>query len=143
MPDAGPVILVAGTPDAIRTATEVLGPSYTYRVALSVEEAIGKLSSDVDLIVCNVSFDGSRMFDFMHAARSSAQGRAVPIVCFRNHDRPLSRSMHSVIDLSVCAFERASFVVLYSITRQDGLESALSAFRGAVVNGLKERRLLA
>ena len=143
MPDDGPIILVAGTPNAIRTAQDVLGPSYGYRVALSVEEAIGMLSSGIDLIVCSVSFDGSRMFDFMQAARSSAQTRAIPIVCFRNHDRPLSRSMHNVIDLSVRAFERATFVDLYSLTRQDGLESALSAFRGAVVNGLKERRLLA
>ena len=143
MPDDGPIILVAGTPHAIRTAQDVLGPSYRYRAALSVEEAIGKLSSGVDLIVCNVSFDGSRMFDFMQAARSSAKTRAIPIVCFRNHDRPLSRSMHNVIDLSVRAFDRATFVDLYSLTRQDGLESALAAFRGAVANSLKERRLLA
>jgi len=134
MPDAAPVILLAGTLDAIATAKSVLGPDFSYRTAMSVHEATSQLRSDIDLVLCNVAFDESRMFEFIQVVRSSLADGIVPILCFRHHERALSKSTHDAIELAVRTFERVAFIDLYSLSRAQGAAYAQSALRQAVLS---------
>lgn len=133
---AGATVLVAGTAEAIATAKYTLGPDFAYLPAYSVDHAISLLSEDIDAIVCNVDFDDSRMFDFIHAARQSSAARLIPIICFRHHARPLSRATRDAIELALSMVAQTCFVDLYSITEKAGLSHALMALRGAVLNTL-------
>ena len=135
-PPAGATVLVAGTAEAIATAKYALGPDFASLPASSVDHAISLLSEDIDAIVCNVDFDDSRMFDFIHAARQSFAARLIPIICFRHQARPLSRTTRDAIELALSMVAQTCFVDLYSITEKAGLSHALMALRAAVLNTL-------
>ena len=137
MPDVDPIVLIAGTSDAIETAKQALGPAFSYRVAHSLEDAISQLSPDLDVILCNVAFDSSRMFDFIRAARSLRSPKIVPIICFRHPRRALSEATHHGLELSLQEFERTSFVDLYALSKQGTVGGALSALRQAVLTEIQ------
>jgi hypothetical protein len=124
--------LLAGTPEAIAFARRALGEAFSYRVVDSLDDALHSLSSDIDVILINVAFDDSRMFDFVRAVRSSDSERIIPIVCFRHHDRPLTQATHHAIELALGGVERASFVDLYALREQGDVAAATTALRETV-----------
>ena len=129
-------ILVAGTPDGITTAKHALGAGFSYLPAHDVDQAVSCLSAQGDVIVCDVAFDSSRMFDFVHAARQVPKARSIPIVCFRHQTRPLSRTTHEAIEAALGIFDLTSFVDLHALTAQASVSHALFAFRAAVLAAL-------
>jgi CheY-like chemotaxis protein len=134
---SGATILVAGTPEGIVTAKHALGTAFDYLPAHNVDEALSFLSAHVDVIVCDVAFDSSRMFDFVHAARQVPAVRPIPIVCFRHQTRPLTRTTHEAIENALGVFCLTRFVDLYALTVQVSVSHALSAFRAAVLGALE------
>ena len=98
---------------------------------------MSKISPDIDLVLTNVGFDGSRMFDLVRELRSPERKRTIPIICFRQ--RPLTDAMHHAIDLSLHEFERTSFVDLHELSKEGGKPRALYALREAVVEELCDR----
>ena len=81
--DMRPRVLLAGTAEAIDKFQALLGAEVEIIPARSVREALARADGDIDLILCNVRFDDSRMFDFLGALQEGAY-RHVPVVCFRN-----------------------------------------------------------
>ncbi len=132
---AAATILVAGTPEAVVTAKYALGTAFNYVPAYTIDQAASFLCAPVDVIVCNVAFDSSRMFDFIRAARQGPKSRTIPIVCFRQ--RPLSRTTHEAIENALGAFGLTTFVGLFALTAQAGVTHALLAFRAAVLAALR------
>ena len=133
---SGGTILVAGTPDGIATVKHALGANFSYLPGHDVDQAVSCLSAHVDVIVCDVAFDSSRMFDFVHAVRQVPKARSIPIVCFRHQTRPLSRTTHEAIEAALGIFDLTSFVDLYALTAQASVSHALIAFRTAVLAAL-------
>ena len=133
---SGGTILLAGTLEGIATAKHALGNTFSYLPAYDVDQALSFLSARVDVIVCDVAFDSSRMFDFVHAARQMPTVRSVPIVCFRHQTRPLTRTTHEAIEKALGIFVLTSFVDLYALTAQASVSHALLAFRAAVLAAL-------
>ena len=129
-------ILIAGTPEAIETARYALGGNFSYHLARTVDQAISLVSPDIDLILCNVSFDESRMLEFIRLAREAPASRHIPIVCFRQHRRAFKRSTYDAIEVVLGTYERTSFVDLYDVSQRGGLSNALLAFRAAVMKAL-------
>jgi hypothetical protein len=125
-------VLVAGTEDAMVAVVAALGDVFDYKFASSLDDALS-LVGTVALIICNVRFDDSRMFDFVRHVRARDAGQAVPIVCFRLPDRALSKAGHDAIEQAVSLFERVSFVDLYSIQTIRGKDAALLQLRDAVL----------
>lgn len=123
--------MIAGTPEAIETARYALGHGFEYRLAYTVEEAMSLLSPDIDLILCNVAFDDSRMFDFIREARSLPAPRAIPLICFRHQKRALTKAMHDAIETALSLFPETFFLDLYELNQQGGLLQALTTFREA------------
>ena len=134
-----PRVLLAGTQDAIDTVRAALGDLLDYICADSVETAIGHLDRDLDLILCNVRFDESRMFDFLRAVRERDVAQGIPVVCIRAHDRPLSPGTHDAIEAALREFDTACFVDLYSLSRESGGSAALAILRNTVFSRLKPR----
>ena len=58
-------VLVAGTQDVVDAARAALGADLELPAAYSVAEALKHIEGGVDLVLCNVRFDDSRMFDFI------------------------------------------------------------------------------
>jgi PleD family two-component response regulator len=104
-----PCILIAGTRHAIDVLAAVLGPDFEVTGATSLGEALRRVSS-ADLVICNVQFDDSRMFEFLHELEGRAGGRKVPIICCRIHQDPLSANVRRAIEHALEALGIAIFV---------------------------------
>lgn len=67
-----PRVLIAGTRQAVDVLSKVLGNDFELLSATSIAAALERLEEGVELVLCNVRFDDSRMFEFIHALRTPA-----------------------------------------------------------------------
>jgi hypothetical protein len=105
-----PCVLIAGTQQAIDVLQAVLGRDFALLSATSIHEALYLLDPHVELILCNVRFDDSRMFEFLHALQSTPAGRGVPVICCRIQPDPLSPKVRRAIEYALEALGIAIFV---------------------------------
>jgi CheY-like chemotaxis protein len=127
---ARPCSLVAGTPEALQTLTSLLSEDLDLLLARSVTEALGLVDSGIDLIICNVQFDESRMFDFLHELQKHP--RHVPVICCRTRPDPIRRGSKRAIELALEALGVGIFVDLAQL-RADYGEDADRMFRAMVL----------
>jgi len=128
-------VLVAGTQDAVDTARAVLGGEFELAAAYSVAEALKEVEGGVELVLCNVRFDDSRMFDFL-GALDEGEFRRVPVVCFRMEGGSLPPAMERSVELALRELGIAAFVDLPALSRVLGAEAAVQALRARVLEGL-------
>jgi response regulator RpfG family c-di-GMP phosphodiesterase len=138
MNPARPRVLIAGTPEALETLKALLSDEVDIVAARSVREAVGLLDSGVHLVICNIRFDESRMFDFLHEVqRKSERGPSLPVVCCRTHGDPLPSAAKRAIELALEALGVGSFVDLAQLQSEHG-ESAHAIFRAMVLARLRQ-----
>jgi CheY-like chemotaxis protein len=124
-------ILVAGTREAVRAIRRIVGKDAEIVAAYSTVEALRRLEESLDLIVCNVRFDESRMFDFLQAVKSRAP--ALPIVCCRVSTAELSGPVHHAIELALDVLGIEKFVDCAPVYREKGEAGAAEALRQAIL----------
>lgn len=137
--DPRPRVLVAGTRQGIATVREVLGEEAELVGAVSVSEALEQVDRGVALIICNVRFDDSRMFDFLGALSGRPAARGVPVICCRVLHRPLSAGARRAIALALEALGVEEFVDMQAIGEEHGSEAAREALRRATLARLERR----
>jgi hypothetical protein len=133
-------VLVAGTREAVDSAQAALGGEFELLTAYSVAEALERVESGVELVLCNVRFDDSRMFDFLGALKANPPARAPPVVCFRVMRSRMSVGARRGIELALEALGVAVFLDLYELEQQHGAEAAQAALRAAVARYLAKER---
>jgi hypothetical protein len=130
-------VLVAGTHDVVDAARAALGTELELVPAYSVDEAL-KAVEGVELVLCSVRFDDSRMFDFLGALNAKPDARRVPVICCRVAAAPLSAGARRGIELALEALGVLAFLDLYELEQRDGPESAAAALRAAVMAQLRK-----
>jgi hypothetical protein len=136
---ARPRVLVAGTRLGIDLVREVLAEDAELIGAQSVVEALAEVDRGVELIVCNIRFDDSRMFDFLGALGDRPTARGVPVICCRVLHRPLSVGSRRAIALALEALGVAEFVDMQVIEEEQGTDAARQALRRAALSRLEKR----
>ena len=126
-----PRILVAGTREAVRALRALLVDDAELIAAYSTEDALALIDRGPDLVVCNVRFDESRMFDFLQAGR--ARSPALPIVCCRVSVTELRATVHHAIELALDALGIETFVDCAPLYRERGEAGAADALRRAIL----------
>lgn len=126
-------VLVAGTQDVIDAARAALGGELELAAAYSVAEALKQVESGVELVLCNVRFDDSRMFDFLGALNAMPRSRRLPVVCCRVARVPVSAGARRGIELALEALGVVAFLDMYELEARDGPEGARAALRAAVM----------
>jgi response regulator RpfG family c-di-GMP phosphodiesterase len=126
-------VLVAGTQEVVDAARTVLGGELELAAAYSVAEALREVQGGVDLVLCNVRFDDSRMFDFLGALNAMPPSRRVPVICCRVARAPLSGGSRRGIELALEALGVAAFLDMHELEQRDGLAAAQAALREAVM----------
>ena len=121
---------MAGTREAVRAIQRIVGSDAEIVAASSTDAALKRLDARVDLIVCNVRFDESRMFDFLQAVKSRAP--AIPIVCCRVSTVELSESARHAIEMALETLGIRSFVDCAPLYRVKGEAGAAEALRRAI-----------
>ncbi len=132
-------VLVAGTRHGIAAVREVLGEEAQLIGAQSVAEALARVDEGVELIICNIRFDDSRMFDFLGALGERPAARGVPVICCRVLHRRLSVGARRAIALALEALGVAEFVDMQAIEEQQGSDAARQALRRAALSRLQKR----
>ena len=133
-------MLVAGTREAVDMAQAVLGTEFELLTAYSVAEGLERVRSGVGLVLCNVRFDDSRMFDFLGALNANPPVRPAPVVCYRVMRTRMSVGARRGIELALEALGVSVFLDLYELEQQHGAEMAHAALRTAVARYLRKER---
>ncbi|MFL6566020.1 MAG: hypothetical protein ACJ8G5_13885 [Burkholderiales bacterium] len=126
-------VLVAGTQDVVDAAHAALGADFELAAAYSVAEALKQVEGGVDLVLCNVRFDDSRMFDFLGALNSMPSSRRLPVVCCRVARTPVSGGARRGIELALEALGVLAFLDMHELETREGSEAARAALRAAVM----------
>ena len=129
-------VLVAGTQDVVDAARAALGEDFELAAAYSVAEALKHVEGGVDLVLCNVRFDDSRMFDFLGALNAMPRARRLPVVCCRVARSPVSAGARRGIELALEALGVVAFLEMHELEARDGPEAARAALRAAVMSHL-------
>jgi CheY-like chemotaxis protein len=127
-------ILIAGTRDAIEALSEVL---HHDAELVSAREALDLFDARVDMVVCNVRFDESRMFDFLLALRQKPGGANVRVVSFRIAGAELSQRMRASIKAALEALGVRTFVDVPQLEPIYGRQVALETLRQVILQALK------
>jgi hypothetical protein len=129
-------VLVAGTQEVIDTAQALFGGEAELLSASSVAEALKQAEAGIDLVLCNVRFDDSRMFDFLGALNAMPPARQLPVICCRMQRTPLSGGARRGIELALEALGVVAFVDMYELEQQHGAAAAQAALRDLVLTHL-------
>jgi response regulator RpfG family c-di-GMP phosphodiesterase len=135
-PPSRPRVLVAGTQEVIDAAHAVFGGALQLTSAYSVAEALRQVEKGVDLVLCNVRFDDSRMFDFLGALNAMPPARQVPVICCRMLRTPMSAGSRRGIELALEALGVVAFVDMHDLEQKYGAPAAQAALRDAVMRHL-------
>jgi hypothetical protein len=128
--------LVAGTSEAIALVERLVGDLVELYPARSVGEALATMEVPLGMVLCDLRFDDSRMFDFLHAARSSAALSGVPIVCFRMQGARLPARVRRAVELALDGLEVDTFLDLHQLAEEQGAAAAEEALRRLVMQSL-------
>ena len=126
-------VLVAGTQDVVDAARAALGEDLELAAAYSVAEALKHVEGGVDLVLCNVRFDDSRMFDFLGALNAMPRSRRLPVVCCRVARSPVSAGARRGIELALESLGVIAFLDMHELESREGAEAARAALRAAVM----------
>ena len=125
-------VLVAGTQEVIDAARAALGAELELATAYSVSDALRHVEGGVELVLCNVRFDDSRMFDFLGALNAMPRA-GPPVICCRVARGPMSAGARRGIELALEALGVVAFLDMYELESRDGPVAAQAALREAVM----------
>ena len=126
-------VLVAGTQDVVDAARAALGRELELATAYSVTEALKAVEGGVELVLCNVRFDDSRMFDFLGALNAMPRSRRLPVLCCRVARHPVSAGARRGIELALEALGVLAFLDMHELEARDGPEAARAVLRATVM----------
>jgi len=87
-------------------------------------------SGDIDVVLCSIHFDESRMFELLHFAQQTAPH--VPFVCCRMLHSPFNGSVIDGIARSAEAQGARGFIDFHEMQRREGTAAAAAKFSEAV-----------
>jgi hypothetical protein len=122
-------ILIADRPQGIETLHNVLGDSVELIAASSIDAAIRALAKPIDLVICGLHFDDSRMFDLLIYAHGNSHTCRIPFLIFRDLELELDRIIFKSLEISAKSLGAAGFVDLFTLKKETGISSADEKFR--------------
>lgn len=126
-------VLAADTPEGVNTLRNVLGHTLEIVEAGCFEGALKQSSSGIDLIICGIHFDESRMYDLLRLVKANPVTRAIPFICFRDMDSALSPPVLESLQIACNALGAVAFIDLFQLKTIHGLQNADARFRDIVL----------
>ena len=125
-------ILVADVAGGVETLRHVVGPAAEIVGAATLDEALAALRDGVDLVICGIHFDQSRMFDLLRLAKADRATRDTPFVCFRHLDSELPQQVFESLQIACVALGAIGFVDLFELRSRYGVHEADTRLRATV-----------
>jgi hypothetical protein len=122
-------ILVADVPAGVRTVENVIGTSATVIGTNTLDEAVSLLRKGVDLLVCGIHFDDSRMFDLLRLAKADPSIRAIPFLCFWDMDSELTLPIFESLQIACQTLGAVELIDRFQMKLRFGSGEADERFR--------------
>jgi hypothetical protein len=132
-----PRILVAVTPEGFPVVARILGGVAQVRPVFSEAKAVELLEGGIDLVLCSLRFDESRMLDLVRDAMRSVSH--VPCICCRVMKSELAHDLMRGAFVAAGTLGAVGFIDLPELEQQLGREAAEERFRQMVLAQLPER----
>ncbi|HEX6321207.1 MAG TPA: hypothetical protein VFZ84_20260 [Burkholderiales bacterium] len=126
-----PRLLLAGTPSGLRVLCPLLDGEAELLTAETLPQATRLLGPDVDVILCTLRFDESRMFDFLRVAKRSAPD--VAFVCCRATPGTISERAIEAIALAARSAGAAGYLDLARLRGRYGVAAGDAKFRAILL----------
>lgn len=126
-------ILVAAMRPTIRTVQELFAGEAKVISATRMAEALRLLRGGVDVILCSVQFDESRMFEFLRVVKSNPRTRAIPFICFRHLDSVLRPTSFRGLEMA-CKAWGAEFLDVSALRADPSAAEAQARFKQRVLS---------
>jgi len=124
-----PHILVAATQESRDRVRLTLDGHFSYLFTTSAAEAHKALESEIEAVLCALTFDESGMFDLLRYVRDNKRTQAIPFFCVRTSDDVLSPVLLQSVKISTDALGANGLIDLYSWRQELGDENALHRLR--------------
>lgn len=128
-----PRVLLADVAEDFPTIERILGPDVAVVRAERLDDALGAMTSGLDLVLCGIHFDDSRMFDLLRYAKADPVLRGVPFLCFRDRASELAPTLFEGLDIACRALGGVGFVDLIALRRRVGAAQGDAEFRALVL----------
>jgi CheY-like chemotaxis protein len=130
-------VLAADRLEGIQTLHNVLGNSVEIVAATSLKEATRLMhETQVDMIICGIHFDESRMFELSTLAHGSSRTKPIPFLMFRDLESRLEPTFFKSLEISAKVIGAVGFVDLFSLKQQFGVPMADQQFREIIFKHL-------
>lgn len=134
-------VLAADKPEGIQTLRNILNGHADILSASTLSDAAAMLNGQsVDLILCGIHFDDSRMFDLLGLARQSARTKDIPFLVFRDMANQLDRIFSKSIEIAAMSLGAIGFIDLFSLKQNFGIVEADKQFRRLVLEQLHAKK---
>lgn len=122
-------ILAADDQAGFAMLQATLDGAYDWIYARTLHEAVEQLREGLDMIVCGVHFDESRMFDFLRISKAAPATKSVPFLCYRDLDSDLGPAVLEAMEIAVKALGAVAFVDMFALKEKHGTADADARFR--------------
>jgi hypothetical protein len=90
------------------------------------------LDESIDLIICGMHFDDSRMFDLLQYAKSNPKTRSIPFLCIKSNQGIVPVRVIKSVELASYVLGSDGFIEMYKWRREFGDEVAYKKLRDIV-----------
>ncbi|MGE5098036.1 MAG: hypothetical protein ACM3SO_23065 [Betaproteobacteria bacterium] len=123
-------VLLAAAPDSGPVLSRMLCDVARPIVAYSVEEALRLLDPGIDLVICTLRFDESRMLEFL--AQATRDIPRLRWICCRVLESDLPESSLDAARVAALKLGALAFIDLPALRARQGAEAAAESFRNVV-----------
>lgn len=101
------------------------GKNFQIIPCVTLEAAIARAYDQVDLILCGLHFDDSRMFDLLRSVKATPALRHIPFLCVKTTEGVLEPTFYESVRIATRALGAADFVDLSESANEQGAEQAV------------------
>jgi DNA-binding response OmpR family regulator len=125
-------ILVAATPPVQEILRDALEDEFDIILCGNLEQAKQLLNKPVDLVICTVLFDDSRMFDFLRYAKTNPVTKSIPFICARARRGSLPHNEVKTFMKAAKVLGADEFVDIHAWINELGAERAFDELRATI-----------
>lgn len=92
---------------------------------VTLETAKAKAHDRIDLVLCGLHFDESRMFDFLRFMKADPALKSIPFLCIKSLEGKLEPTYSESIRIATQALGAEGFFDLWELNKKLGREDAL------------------
>ncbi len=92
---------------------------------MTLDSAMDAAHSNIDLVLCGLHFDESRMFDLLRFMKATPALRHIPFLCIKTTEGVLAPAIYESVKIAIHASGAEGFFDLCELIKKLGSEEAL------------------